>query len=830
MGRHSYGTPPWGANPSPRAPSILPSMSVLRDSARELLRSPRFTLTSIVVLTIGIGANVAVLSAVRSMLVAPLPYRDPGQLVRIWETNPSKGISRSSVSRGNYADWQRDASSFAAIEAFYAPSDTVVSIDGEAEVIRLAMFTKGFAAMLGVDPMVRGDAPRGYFLSYSYWQRRFGGDPGAVTRTIREDTYAVPIAGVMPRGYDFPTGADAWGVMSFGRERGARNLHVVARLRPGVSIEQGRAELRQIDGELARQYPVENGGWTVDVQPLQDVLMEPVRPTLWLLYAGVSLLTALSLLNVAVLYAVRTAARARHVAIRAALGASRARILAHVASTSLMVSGAASAAGILAASVMIRVIAALAPGSIPRAVEIQMTPFAIAGAVVLGAVSAAVMTCAGAANARLTLGRLREHSSVMSGRLRTAFAVGEVAACVCLLTVSSHAIGEFVALRRAPLGLESSRVVTARIELPLLKAGEHVKHYPRHRFAQTALALTAAARELPGVADAAVSMRTPYGRPSAITTYRVLEGARTGPIGSSVPVAGADAKRALLRVVSPEYFDVLGIPIARGRAFRIDDRLDDRQIDDFDADRGAGVAIVSESFARREWPNGTAVGRYLEIDDASYRSVEIVGVAGEVPDAPGAGASPVVYLPFAQDPLIGFTLLARTSRDPGSLVGPLRARLRTFGSEIAAFDIQPLDDVVDTALASPRFTSRLMGVFGTGAIWLTALAVYSVLALVVSLRQRDLAIRLAIGANPQALLRGVLGQGLRLAVAGIAIGLAAAVALTRVLQSVVSTVGTDTVSMTIAVPAAIVVTTLCATYLPARRAASIDPLTLLKAE
>jgi putative ABC transport system permease protein len=764
------------------------------------------------------------------MLLAPLPYKDPERLVRIWETNSAKGMSRSRVSRGNYADWRRTAASFEAIEAFYPASEQIVSIDGEAEAVRLAMVTRGFAGMLGVEPIVRHDSPHGYFLSYSYWQRRFGGDPGVVNRSMQQDTFAVPVLGVMPRGYDFPTGADAWGVMSFGHERGARNLNVVARVRDGVSIEQARAELQAIEANLARSYPTENTGWTVDVEPLRDTLMETARPTLWLLYAGVSLLAALALFNAAVLYAVRGAARVRNVAIRVALGASRARILAQVAADSLLVCIAAGAVAIGVAWVAIHALVAQAPMSIPRIVEIGMAPSAIGSAVVLTAAAMAVMFLAGAANTRLAVNRLRLRANVTSGRIRTAFTVGEIAACVCLLTVSSHVIREFIALRQAPIGFDSSHVITARIELPLMKAGEHVRHYPTRRFGKTALDLVAAARELPGVADAAVMMRTPLGRPSGVTTYRVLPGARTGPIGNSLPVTGPDTKTALLRVVDTGYFKVLRVPLLEGRAFTAADRLDDLQIDDFDADRGAGAAIVSETFARREWPGETTLGRYLEVNDASYRSVEIVGVAADIPDGPGADAAPVVYLPFAQDPLIGFTLLARTSLDPAALSSPLRERLRVFGTDVTAFDVRPLDEVVDAALMSPRFTSRLMGAFGMAAIGFTAVALYAVVALIVTLRERDLAIRLAIGAEPSMLLRAILGQGLRLAFIGIAIGLVAALALGRVLQSTVAAVGTDPISMTISVPALMLLTTLAATYLPARRAAAIDPLLLLRSE
>ena len=602
-------------------------MNVLRDSLRELSRSPRFTIAGISVLAVGIGLNVAVLAAVRAMLLSPLPYKDPEQLVRIWEANPSKGIERSRVSRGNYADWRQLSTSFETIEAFYPSSEQVISIDGEAEVIRLAMFTKGFGAMLGVEPLVRHDAPRGYLLSYAYWQRRFGGDPGAVDRPVHEDTYVVPVLGVMPRGYDFPTGADAWSVMSFGRERGARNLNVVARLKRGVSLEQGRAELQTLEAELARRYPAENAGWTVEVEPLQLTLMEPVRPTLWLLYAGVSLLAALSIFNVAVLYAVRSAARIRNAAIRIALGASHGRILAQVATDSIVLCGTAGAAAIAIAWIVVRAVVAQAPMSIPRIVEVQLTPYAIGGAVILVAAAAIVVFIAGAASARPATDRLRTHTNSASSWLLTAFTIGEIAGCVCLLTVSSHVVREFIALRQAPLGFDPSHVISARIELPLLKAGEHVKHYPTRRFARTALDVVAAARELPGVTGAAVAMRTPLGRPSAVTTFRVLESARTGSIRDTAPVAGPDTRTALLRVVDPGYFAVLRIPIVDGRAFTAADRLDDRQIDDFDADRGAGAAIVSEAFARREWRDGKAVGRYLDVEDASYRSVEIVGVA-----------------------------------------------------------------------------------------------------------------------------------------------------------------------------------------------------------
>jgi putative ABC transport system permease protein len=252
-------------------------MATFREAFRGLARAPRFAASVVSVLAVGIGLNVAVFAAVRAMLLAPLPYKNPEQLVRIWEANPSKGISRSRVSRGNYADWRRTTASFQSIEAFSPPSERIVSIAGEPEVIHVAMFTKDLAAMLGVEPLVRDESPHGRLLSYSYWQRRFGGDPSVVNRSMQQNLVTVPVMGVMPRGYDFPTGADAWSVMSFGHERGARNLDVVARLKPGVSVEQARAELQAIEANLARSYPTENAIGAEPSALLRSVLRRGLR-------------------------------------------------------------------------------------------------------------------------------------------------------------------------------------------------------------------------------------------------------------------------------------------------------------------------------------------------------------------------------------------------------------------------------------------------------------------------------------------------------------------------------------------------------------------------
>ncbi|MGH9407912.1 MAG: FtsX-like permease family protein, partial [Vicinamibacterales bacterium] len=528
--------------------------------------------------------------------------------------------------------------------------------------------------------------------------------------------------------------------------------------------------------------------------------------------------------------------RRRIVSIQLALGASRARLLIQSLTESLALVAASTAAGVVVAAWLLRALTTLAPASIPRLIEVRLSGDVIGAAAAIGAMLTLLVWAVAAVRSRLSMDDLRVAGAGTTGAkparlLRSVLVRIEIAACTCLLLVTCGTVRSFIALERAPLGFDPHGVLLVDVRQPIMKAGEHVKHYPTQRFVRTSETVTTYAASLPGVHGASAAGNVPLSGPPSHTTYRLLDREITGPLpDGSVTVTGPDARQAELRVVDADFFRVSRTPIVAGRPFEPSDRLDDRQIDDFDAVRGAGAAIVNAAFARRLGSIRTALNRYLAVQSASYPSVRIVGVAADVISTPGDAPQPTIYLPYAQDPMDRFTLLVRAA-DPESVARPLSAYMRTtLGADVSAFNIRTYDDVVSASLAQPRFSSAVMSFFGIVAIAFTAVALYSVLALLVALRTRELAIRVVLGANPRALVSGVLRDGAALTIVGLGAGLAAAFAIVRTLGAGLPGVHAPTLADASVTAIAVLFVSCLASYRPAREAASVDPLPLIKSE
>jgi putative ABC transport system permease protein len=809
-----------------------------RDAARHLRRNPRFVLSVVFLLSVGIGANVAVFTVLRALLLQPLPYADPDRLVRLWESNPERGIFRSAVSRGNFSDWRQRATSFAYIEAFGAPGDRLVRFgSGDPEIIRQASGTDRFLEMLGVPPVIGGNTA-GFRLSHPFWQRRFGGDPDVVgLKYVFEGFAAQPlnVGAVMPKGFDFPAGADAWSVMSFGRERSARNVSVLARVKPGVSLAQARAEMDVLAAALAAEHPAENTGWRVEMASLHETIVGEVRPTLWLLYGAVCLLLVIAVSNAAGLVLARLTHHQRDRAVRLALGASMFRLLRQQCFECALLAGAAGLGGFAVAASAINLMLALAPPTVPRLQEIAVTPEFATATVAVAAVVGLLLSVLSGFGGRLSRAALtaggRQAGSRWATRTRSGIMVGQVAFCVALLLVSAMVVRSFVALQRAPNGFDSGGVLSVQIRHPIMKPGEIVKHYPTRRFARLTDEIVNAARTLPGVVSTAGAWYAPLSRTSARRAdFMVLDMPLVGPLTGAAPITGAGVRQAELQIVTPDYFTTLSIPLFAGRRFGPGDRLEQDEIDDRDSPRGTGVAIISQSLARREWPNGGALGRYLAISEASYRSVEVIGIVGDVRSGPSTEGVPAIYLPYAQAPMSEVTLFVRTTGAPSSIAGKLRNRLRTFDADVSAFNVRTMDEIVTTALARPRFNSAVMSWFGAAGVLFTAAGLYSLLSFLVAQRTRELAVRLAVGATSKHVVLIVVGRGLRLALVGIAMGSTAGWLGDGLIRSAVTDIEPSDL-WTFLIPAGAVLTVaLVASYIPARRATRIDPVTALRVE
>jgi putative ABC transport system permease protein len=812
----------------------------VRYALRSLVRDRRFAAAVVLMLALAGGADLAVFSLVHAILIAPLPYRDPGALVLVFETNPSKGIGRSTMSDGRFLDLRTDVHGFEALGGFAPqPRDTIVQFDRDPEVVRQAQTTADFMDVLGVPPQ-RGSAAEAR-LSFNYWQRRFGADPSAVGRRIIFEGFAQSpreIGGVMPAGFDLPSGTDLWGAgLQPSHERTFRWLSVIGRLKPGVSASQAQSELDSASRRLGAEYPDTDEGWRDVVVPLKDTIVAPARTPLVLLYLSVSLLLLIAALNVALLVTARRLRRGRDVAIHLALGAGRARVLRQMGVQCLALSAAAMAGGVLLASALVRVLLAMSPSSIPRLSEVRFGARDVGAGAGLAVLIGLLMWGLSCVGSRVSLDALRVsgRASAATPRaraLRSILVQVEVACCACLLLVASGAVRTFVQLERAPLGFDPHGVLLVDVRQPIMKAGEHVRHYPTQRFVRTAERVRNYAAALPGVASAAIATAVPLAAPASPTVYRWVDHSLTGPLPDhdSVEVKGRDAKQSLQRVVGADFFRTSGISILAGRSFQPSDRLDDRQIDDFDADRGAGAVIVNAAFARQAGSIPSVVGRYLSVNGAMYRSFQIVGVAADVVSTPGAAPEPLMYLPYAQDPRDQFTLMVRAA-SPDAVSKPLADYLRgSLGTDVSAFNTRTYDDVVDTALAAPRFSGRVMSVFGAAAAAFTAVALYSVLTFLVVLRRREFAIRIALGAEPASLVTGVLRQGLALTMVGVAVGVVAGAILIRGLAAALPGIHASTPLDAAVTGCILAIAAGAASYRPAAAAARVDPLPLLKAE
>jgi putative ABC transport system permease protein len=602
-----------------------------------------------------------------------------------------------------------------------------------------------------------------------------------------------------------------------------------------VSLEQARAEMDVLSSALAAEYPAENNGWRVEIASFHETIVGDLRPTLWLLFGAVCLLLVIAVSNAAGLLLAWLNREQRDRAVRLALGASVSRLLRQQALECALLAVGAGLGGFAIAAWTVSLMLGLAPPYIPRLREIAITRGLAGVTIPIAIVVGFLLWLLSAFGNRLGIAGLsaggRQAGSRWATHTRSIIMIGQIAFCVALLLVSAMVVRSFVALQRAPNGFDSAEVLSAQVRHPIMKPGEVVKHYPTRRFARLTDEIVAGARSLPGVVSAAAAWYAPLAHRSVRQSdFTVLERALTGPLTGAPPITGAGTRQAEIRIVTPDYFRTLGIPLLAGRDFGPGDRLAENEIDDRDAPRGTGVAIISESLARREWAQGGALGHYLAVSYASYRSVEVIGVAGDVRSGPSTDPVPAIYLPFAQAPMSDVTVFVRTAGAPAALAGDLRQLLRTFGPDISAFNIRTMDEIVATALATPRFNSAVMAWFGAAGLLFTAAGLYSLLSFLVALRTRELAVRLAVGATPEHVLLLVVSRGLKLAAIGAAIGVGAGWLGDSVLRSALPESPPSDLSTFLIPAGSVLVVALLASYVPARRATRIDPVSALRME
>lgn len=806
----------------------------LRFAARALRRSPGFTVAAVATLALGIAAATAVFAVVHGVLLRPLPVRAQDEAVVLWTRAPSGAADHLPATYADLAALRARTRALRGVEgvAYQGALEQVVRDGAGPFTLRATWVTGGFFPLLGVAPLhgrtllpaddVPGAAPV-VVIGHGLWRRRFGGDPAAVGRRLEWNGKRYTIAGVLPRGFEYPAGAEAWAPAlpdfpaTLDAAAGPSEVLVfdlVGRLAPGATARAAGADFEALLRERDPERPAALRGLGAVVTPLAERITGDARGVVWAAAAAVGLLLLIACANVAGLLLVRGAARTRELAVRAALGAGKGRLLRQLLTESALLALLGGAAGTLLALGAVRALAALAPPELPRremiGAGLPVFLFALgvtaAAALLAGALPALAAT-AGEPGAWLRGGR---GASAGRGarRLRDALVVGQVALAVAVAVAAGLLLRTFVALQRVELGFDAERLLVVQTALP----PELLPDRPRQVALQEAMVARAAA--LPGVAGAAALPRPPFSAEGGWSAMYTGEG--------QTPEAQAANPQVGLEVVGPGYFRTLGVPLLGGRPFGAGDR-----------EGAPPVAVVSEAVARHTWPGEDPVGKRVKLGAPGGPGAwhTVVGVVGETRywalDAP----RPALYLPARQFPgPVPMALAVRAGGDPAGIVEPLRRALREVHPELGVAGGGPVERLLDAPLARPRFGALLLGVLAAVTLALAAVGIHGVTAAAVRQRTRELGVRLALGARPAVVRRMVLGQGMRLALLGCALGTAGALLAARALRGLLFGVRPADPATFAAVVGLVLAAAALACGVPARRAARVDPAEVLRDE
>jgi len=794
---------------------------MLRDARygiRQLAKSPGFTTVAILTLALGIGATSAMFSVVNGVLLRPLPYPNPDTLMRINEIVPQYG--RFSVAPATFLDWRQQNTVFERIAAYTSGGATLTDANGAERVPNAAVSWDVFE-LLGVRPMLgRGfraeeDTPgknRVVVLSHGMWQRRFGADANILGRPVTLNGAPSTIVGVMPSGFYFPSRAvEYWTPIALDpgkATRGGHFLGVIGRLKPGVSERQAEVEMKTISERLAQQYPENSANESAELVALHEAVIGDIRPALGTLMAAVGVLILIACANVANLLLVRASIRGRELAIRTALGAGRRRLVLQMLSESLVLSLAGGALGLLLAYLAIGPIRTLSAGSIPRVDDIAIDPAVLGFALVVSLLTGLLFGLAPAwQSARRDIAdALKEggRSSTLSGGrwVRSGLLVVEVALSIVLLVGATLLLRSFARLTDVDPGFRADHVLAFRVALPDTSYPED--HHRTAFFDRLLERLDA----LPQVTAAGMTQTLPM-RGDYYLSFDIQ--------GRPKPKPGEEPS-ANHRVVSPGYFATLGIPLLRGRAFT-----------DQDAEKMPMVAVVDQAFVERHFPNEDPIGRGLDIGNGTDGFYQIVGVVGKVHhNSLDSNPGPTMYVPYKQDVFSQMWIVARTNGDPALLSSAARQTVREIDPGLPAFSLMPLATVVSDSVAERRFSMLLLGLFAAVALFLAAVGLYGVVAYSVSQRTQEIGLRMAIGAQRGDVLGMVVGGGMKLALVGVAIGLAGALALSGVVRTMLFGVTQLDALSYVATSLVLLAVAALACYVPARRATRVDPITALR--
>ena len=794
----------------------------IRYGVRSLLKRPGFTAIAVTTLALGIGANTVLFSFVNGILLRPLPYKDPGQLVILDETAPKQGIKSFSVSFPNFVDWRAQNHVFEDVAVYQEGTYSLVGA-GEPEQIPGARISQGLFELLGVTPKLgrtitaeedRPETNNAVLISYSLWQRRFASAENAVGQALTVSGLPRTIVGVMPPGFKFPERAELWVPMALNEKLWTRNDHGlkgIARLKPNVTLGQAQAEMNTIARRIEEQHPVTNEGMSVNVFRLRDRLVGDYRAALLILLGVVGFVLLIACANVANLLLARSSARHQEFALRAALGASRSRIVRQLLTESALLSVLGATLGVLLAVWGKNLLLAAIPGDMPFwmkfDLDLRVLGFTFAISFLTGLIFGVAPALQGS---RTDLNEaLKEGGRSRGGthnRLRSLLVVAEVALSLVLLVGAGLMVRSFAKLEQVNAGINPEHVLT--VEVPLSRA-KYPKDAQQSAFFQQ---LMARVRALPGASSAAAVSDLPlmggWGRSLTVEGHPVLS------VGQAPMINHA--------VVTPNYFHTMGIALLEGRDFT-----------DADAAGAMRVTIVDERLARQYWPGASPLGKRIRFGPPESNEPwhTIIGVAGAVRnEGLDRESRHSIYVPYLQIPVRTMAVAVRTSGDPGSLAGAVRKEVLALDKDQPVTNVMTMDEIISRSVWQPRFYTILFGIFAALALVLAAVGIFGVMSYAVTQRTQEIGIRMALGARAVDVLKLIISNGMTLISVGVVIGLGGALALTRLLGTLLFGVTpTDTLTF-VTVSAVLILVALLACYVPARRATKVDPLVALRYE
>ncbi|MGH9832825.1 MAG: ABC transporter permease [Blastocatellia bacterium] len=803
----------------------------LRQGARSLFKQPTFTIVAVIALALGIGANTAIFSVVNAVLLQSLPYRDADRLVTVWEHNRTRGNAQNVINLGNFFDWKQQNRVFEDMATFFDLTSNLTS-GGEPEEIPAQVATPNLFNILGVNPIMgrafteddgKQGAPRVVALSFGLWQRRFGGDPQIIGRKLILNGNEATVVSVMPANFNWHVKAGSmtrkiaemwapWQINPANLQRQGRFAMAVARLKPGVTFEQAQAEMNVIGSQLERSYDF-NANWGVNAVPLRKQFTGEIRLALLVLLGAVGMVLLIACANVANLLLVRAAGRQREIAVRAALGAGRWRIVRQLLTESLLLAGLGGLAGLALAWWGTDLLVSLAPPDLLNLPQVKINAavlgftlgISLLTGVIFGLVPAFEATRVNLTES-LKEGGKNIGGSTRSHRLRNSLVIAETALALVLLVCAGLLIRSFARLQSVDPGFNANNVLTMKVGLPGRKYDTDQK---RISFFREAIAQM---QSLPGVESAGAVSFLPFAAPHAGTLVEI-EGRPKLPPGQGLSTG--------VMVSDLNYFRTMQIPLKRGRLFTDQEAAEMRH-----------VVVVNEAFARTNFPGEDPLGKrvviYMKNDN---QPCEIIGIVGDSKHMNlDAEVKPMSYWPHPELTYSGMTFVIRTQGEPSAVANAARNVIRTLDPEQPVADVRTMESLIGTSVARSRFNTLLLTIFAVVALLLAGVGIYGVMAYSVAQRTHEIGVRMALGARASDVLRLVVRRGMTLAITGVALGVVASFALTRLMETLLFNVSATDPLTFAGIPLLLVLVALLACLIPARRAAKVDPMVALRYE